>query len=478
MSKDIAVISMNGRFPKADKVEEFWDHLMQGMDCIGRKDPVVTDTGVNRKTVNAKGIINDIYDFDFSYFGISEYDAKLLDPQHRIFLQGCSELFDLAGYNLDRLDKKVSVYASAAPSTYLNSENFESPEEKMRVMIANTPDFIATKTSYYLNLNGESITVQTACSSSLAALHLACESLQKGNCDFAVAGGINIVVPQDVEYKWQKGMMHSSSGYCKPFSKDADGIVESSGFGVVLLKRLEDAKKDCDTIYAVIKGSAMNNDGKDKIGYTAPSIDGQRKVIEEAFADAQLKSVDQIGYVETHGTGTELGDSIEIESMGEFFKDVKNPIAIGSVKSNIGHTIRASGIIGFIKSVLVAYNGVIPATLYCEQENEDIAESGNLTLVKKATKFDIEKYIITNSFGFGGTNVSVILRPYREQELEKESAADAPRKSLVLDVIILPSANSIAAVGTPSSSARFFAATVTCLSSVVIFACFIKSSIL
>ncbi|MGR6765259.1 beta-ketoacyl synthase N-terminal-like domain-containing protein [Paenibacillus sp. T2-29] len=408
MSTDVAVVGVSGRFPGADNVQEFWSNIKAGKDTISRN-------GNNNETIYARGIIKDAYHFDANFFGLSDSETKILDPQHRLFLECVWEAIEDAGYNLDTYQGVISLFASCAPSTYQVEGKNMSEVEKMKIMLSNAPDFLSTRVSYLLNLRGESMVVQTACSSSLTAVHLACKSLENGYSDMALAGGVNLLLPQDSPYVYQEGMIYSSDGYCRPFDQTSNGTVESNALGVVLLKRLEDAINDGDHIYCVIKSTAINNDGNTKLGFTAPSIEGQVEVISTALAVSQIPA-ESIGYIETHGTGTKLGDAVEIDALKKSFKmftDRKEFCALGAVKGNIGHTIRASGIIGLIKTMFVVKEGVIPPIAHFENLNQDINLNNTPFYIPDTQKKWPEIYsirrAIVSSFGFGGTNVSVIV---------------------------------------------------------------------
>ncbi len=422
----VAIVGMAGKFPQADCVEEFWSNIQLGKDCITRKNSKEVLCRNTIKRVNARGCIRNVFDYDAEFFNISEKDVRLSDPQNRQFLECVWKAFESSGYDWDELPEKVSVYASSAPSTYLYQDAFNTPVERMNCYLENSQDFFASKISYKLDFKGESLNVQTACSSSLTAVYLACQSLNNYQCDMAIAGGANILLPQEKGYLFQKGLMYAEDGVCRPFDEKASGMVESNAVGVVLLKRLNEAVKDGDNILAVIRGGAMNNDGNDKLGYTAPSITGQKDVIQKAMEDANVMPTD-IGYIETHGTGTILGDLIEIEALKDNFKGVKTDIYLGSVKGNIGHTIRASGISGLIKTVLVLNNHVIPPMANHIKANPD------LELEKSCFKINTKPVVWNNrghsriagisSFGFGGTNVHLIVEEYcnaQERRTENE----------------------------------------------------------
>lgn len=411
----IAIIGMAGVFPEADDIDEFWENLLLGKDCILRGNADNDENlGVTKK-VEARGRIRDVFNFDTDFFEMPEKEAILSDPQNRIFLECIWRTFEGAGYNWDNLPKNVAVYASSAPSTYISQDAFSTPAEKMSCYLLNSQDFFATRISYKLNFMGESINVQTACSSSLAAVYLACQSLNSHRCDYAIAGGSNIFLPQENGYLFQEGLIYSHDGFCRPFDAEATGTVESNAIGTVLLKRYEDAVKDGDNIYAIIKGGAMNNDGRDKLGYTAPGISGQTDVICKALLDADV-APEKIGFIETHGTATKLGDVIEIEALKNVFGKERN-IYLGAVKGNIGHTIRASGIVGLMKTALILkYHIIPPVTNHLKLNPElKISDTGFHINTEKVIwdNNNSPRIAGVSSFGFGGTNVHLILEEYK-----------------------------------------------------------------
>lgn len=438
---DIAVIGMSGRFPGAMNIKEFWRNLCDGVESISYfTDGQVIKEGVAPEVlkkpgyVKAWGALEDIDRFDALFFGYSPREAEVLDPQQRIFLEESWKALENAGYDSEKFDGLIGVYASVGMNTY--AQNLKESHSSMglandyQIMISNDKDFLATRIAYKLNLEGPGITVQTACSSSLVAVHLACQSLVNGECDMALAGGVSIRLPQKSGYLYQEGMILSPDGHCRAFDKDAKGTVGGNGAGLVVLKRLEDAAADRDNIYAVIKGSAINNDGALKIGYTAPRIDGQARVIAEAQAKADIEP-ETITYIEAHGTGTPLGDPIEIEALTRVFNkktDKKGFCAVGSVKSNIGHTDASAGVTGLIKAVLSLYNKKIPPSLNFNSPNPEINFKDSPFFVNKFL-FDWKRNsgplrAGVSSFGIGGTNAHVILE--EAPAFSSDSTADLP----------------------------------------------------
>ncbi|CAI8732704.1 MULTISPECIES: non-ribosomal peptide synthetase [Bacillus] len=419
----IAIIGMSLRFPGANNPYEFWENLRNGKESISQisdedLDPASfhKDPKLFNSIVRAGGFIDNALSFDPEFFRISEQEAKYMDPQHRIFLECAWEAAENAGYNLDTLDRPVSLYAGCATGTYLSQTSGDvSIADQFQKDLMSRSTFLTTRVSYKLNLTGESMLVDTACSTSLVSVHMACQSLILGQSDYALAGGISIRFPQKTGYLYEPNFILSPDGHCRAFDKDAAGTVEGNGGGVVLLKRLCDALEDGDSIYAIIKGSAINNDGNMKIGYTAPSLKGQADVIARAQAAANV-SPDSISYIEAHGTGTKLGDPIEIEALTKVFRSQTNQkqfCGIGSVKTNIGHLGSAAGIAGLIKTTLaLKYKEIPPSLHYMEPNPEiDFANSPFYVCSSKTpwgTNNKLRRAGVS-SFGIGGTNVHVIL---------------------------------------------------------------------
>jgi acyl transferase domain-containing protein/thioesterase domain-containing protein len=424
---EIAIIGMSCRFPGSKNIEAFWQNLCDGVESISFfSDEELLSSGIDTTTlkkanyVKARAVLSDIELFDAAFFEFSPREAEVTDPQHRLFLECAWEAIESAGYDAQTDKHSIGVYAGVNPNSYLlnnlypNRELLESVDH-FQLMIGNDKDYLPTRVSYKLNLTGPSVNVQTACSTSLVAVHLACQSLQSGDCDMALAGGVSVGVPHKAGYLYQKGMIFSPDGHCRAFDAKAQGTVSSNGVGIVVLKRLEDAIADGDCIHAIIKGSAINNDGSLKVGYTAPSVEGQAAVISEAQAIAGIEA-DTITYIEAHGTGTTLGDPIEISALTQAFRahtHKKGFCAIGSVKTNIGHAASAAGVSGLIKTVLALKHHLLPPSLHFEQPNPqiDFANSPfyvNTTLSEWKTN-EIPRRAGVSSFGIGGTNAHVIL---------------------------------------------------------------------
>ncbi|MFA9394167.1 MAG: amino acid adenylation domain-containing protein [Halodesulfovibrio sp.] len=447
----IAIIGIACRFPGAADKDMFWKNLQSGKDVLTTfTEDELLENGVSSETLENSDYvrhgypIDDIEMFDASLFGYSPAEAKRIDPQQRLFLQCAWTALEDAGYAPDsRLH--TGVFASAKMSTYQNAlsdPNTIGTSAAFASVLGNDKDYIATRTSFKLGLTGPSFAVQTACSSSLAATHLAVESLISGECDMALAGGVSISIPQRVGYTYEEGMICAPDAKCRAFDKDAAGICASNGVGVVLLKPLENAVDDGDNIYAVIRGSAMNNDGANKAGFTAPSVSGQYNVIRDALSVAE-ESADNVSYVETHGTGTLLGDPIEIQSLTKAYRedtDASGYCAIGSVKTNVGHLDTAAGVCSLIKTALALHHEEIPATLHFSTPNPHIPFAAtpffpiaNSTAWKKRNDMRLAG---VSSFGVGGTNVHLIVQsaadivPLKKRETHPDAAqlasSDAP----------------------------------------------------
>ncbi|MDZ8110303.1 MAG: SDR family NAD(P)-dependent oxidoreductase [Nostoc sp. DedQUE12a] len=447
-SDEIAIIGITGRFPGANNVEKFWENLRDGVESISRfTDEELLAAGVEATVLNdanyvkVGSIIDGIELFDAAFFGYTPREAEITDPQHRMFLESAWEALESAGYDSESYKGKIGVYAGVTNSNYLftnlvsNKELIESIDA-LNIFIGNEKDNLSTQTSYKLNLTGPSINVQNNCSTSLIAVHLACQSLLNGESDIALAGGVSIAkLPQKSGYHYQEGVLHSPDGHCRTFDANAKGTVFGDGLGIVVLKRLEDAIADGDFIHAVIKGSAINNDGSLKVGFTAPSVHGQREVISEALALAGVEA-DTISYVEAHGTATPLGDPIEIKALTQAFRASTNQkgfCAIGSVKTNIGHLDTAAGVTGLIKTVLALKHQQIPPSLHFEKANPEIDFANSPfyvnTKLSEWKTTGLPRRAGVSSFGVGGTNAHVILE---EAPLIEESSASRSWKLILL----------------------------------------------
>jgi 3-oxoacyl-(acyl-carrier-protein) synthase/SAM-dependent methyltransferase/acyl carrier protein len=424
---DIAIIGLSCRFPGARNADTFWQNLQAGVESIARfQDSELLNAGVPPDVLNhphyvkANGDLGGIEEFDAAFFDYSAREAALMDPQHRLFLEHAWDAIEHAGYDTLTYDGAIGVFAGAGINSYLLNNLYATLDPTQlaslfQTVLANDKDFVTTRVSYHLNLKGPSITVQTACSTSLVAVHLACQSLLNGECDLALAGGVTVRVPQTSGYLYQEGLILSPDGHCRAFDAKAQGTVGGNGVGVVVLKPLQDALADGDAVYAVIKGSAVNNDGAGKVGYTAPSIEGQATVIQEAQAIAGV-TADSITYLEAHGTGTPLGDPIEIAALQQAFQTTtqrQNYCALGSVKTNIGHLDAAAGVASLIKTVLALNHQQLPPSLHIEQLNPNVDWTNSPfylnTQLRGWTSNGTPRRAGVSSFGIGGTNAHVIL---------------------------------------------------------------------
>ncbi|MBT8378443.1 MAG: type I polyketide synthase, partial [Ignavibacteria bacterium] len=421
---DIAIIGMAGRFPGAKNLDEYWKLLSQGKESVTFfSDEELKESGVSPSTYNdpnfikAAPILEDADKFDASFFGYSPRDARYMDPQQRLFLELASCSLEDGGYDPDKYQKPIGVFGGTAMNTYFLFSGLTQKfvTEYIPTLLGNDKDFLATKVSYKLNLKGPSLNIQSACSTSLVAVHLACQSLLSEECDMALAGATAIRVPLNTGHYYQESGIHTRDGHCRPFDANASGTIFGSGGGVVLLKKLKNALNDKDNIYALIKGSAINNDGRTKVDYTAPSVEAQAHVIIEAQANAGVKA-DQIQYVEAHGTGTFLGDPIEITALTKAFRtttDNKGFCAIGSVKSNIGHLDAAAGIAGLIKTVLALKNKKIPPSINFDSPNPEIDFENSPFFVNSVLSSwkneDTPLRAGISSLGIGGTNAHIVL---------------------------------------------------------------------
>ena len=440
-NRDVAIIGMSCRFPGANNIEEFWHNLCHGIESISWfEDEQILNSGLdaeligNPSYVKASPILEDIEGFDADFWGYTPKEACLLDPQQRLFMECAWEGLEDAGYDPVAFSGEISLYGGAATNTYLlnniypNRHTIDRQDDLQvinlssmggfQVTTTNDKDYLTTRTSYKLNLTGASVNVQTACSSSLVAVHLACQSLINAECDLALAGGVSVHSPQKMGYLYHEGMILSPDGHCRAFDADAAGTIFGSGAGMVVLKRLDRATEDGDRIYGVIKGSAVNNDGGTKVGYLAPNIDGQTRVVAEAlaFADVPPQSV---GYIEAHGTGTKLGDPIEVTALTQAYHyDTRKAgyCALGSVKTNVGHLQIASGIVGLIKTTLCLYHQQVVPSLHFSQPNPQIDFEHSPfyvnTQLQDWKRDNYPRRAGVNSLGIGGTNAHVIIEEF------------------------------------------------------------------
>ena len=458
---EVAVIGFAGRFPGAPDVDTYWRNLCAGRECLTRfSDAELLAAGVpaarlaDAAYVQVGGILAGIEDFDAAFFGYSPREAASIDPQQRLFLETAWTALEHAGYDASRSGAGIGVYAGVGRNTYLPEHVLaDSEDAEARLwhpaVLGNDKDFLATRVSYKLNLEGPSVVVQTACSTSLVAIHIAVQALLGGECDTALAGGATIRLPQLAGYHYLEDGILSPDGHCRAFDAAASGCVPGNGVGVVVLKRLADALADGDTIHAVVKGSAINNDGAGKAGYTAPRIDGQAAVIRAAQRVAEV-APDTIGYVEAHGTGTLLGDPIELAALTQAFQhDAGGPqyCAIGAVKTNIGHLDTAAGVAGFIKAVLAVEHNLLPPSLHFVTPNAKIDFAASPFYVNTSLRawpnVGTPRRAAVSAFGIGGTNAHVIL-----EQAPPLTVADSARPIMVL----LSSARSAAALEASSAA--------------------------
>jgi acyl transferase domain-containing protein len=433
---EIAIVGMSGRFPEAENVRQFWENLKAGRESTWSPDNEFSGTAQELESkghwVKVNSMIKNADTFDAAFFGFNPREAEMTDPQHRVFLECAWEAMEDAGYRAGDCLRHVGVFGGAALSGYIFSQLREGAHmlEILPAMIANDKDYLATRISYKLNLSGPSLTVQCACSTSLAAIHLACQSLVAGECDAALAGGISVAVPRIDRYYYMPGALLSPDGRCHAFDAKARGTTFAEGVGVVMLMRLEDALRDNYPIHAVILGSAINNDAGLKAGYTAPSIEGQMQVIRQAMAVAGIEP-SSVSYVEGHGTGTVIGDAVELTALTRVFRASTKKAGfcgLGSVKTNIGHLSTAAGVAGLIKAALALEHAVIPPSLNFEEPNHDfdLANSPfyvNNRLVPWTAEENRPRQAGVSSFGVGGTNAHVILRepPARQSSASNRS---------------------------------------------------------
>ncbi|MGW7531351.1 type I polyketide synthase [Amycolatopsis sp. NPDC054798] len=422
----VAIVGMACRVPGAADVRQFWRNLTAGVESVRRftraeqlAAGVPPEELDDPAFVPAAPVLDDMAGFDAAFFGMTPREAELADPQQRLFLELCHTALEDAGHPPGRVRGEVGVYGGTGVDDYLwrnirgNRRIWESAGRGL-TMVGNSPDYLATFTSYKLDLRGPSMTVQTACSTSLVAVHLACEALRSGECDLAVAGGTNIELPHHRGYLPRVGGVDSIDGHCAPFSEQASGTVWGSGGGTVVLKRLSEAVEDGDHVHAVILGNAVNNDGSEKVSFTAPGPKGQTAVIAQALSVAGVTPA-EIGYVEAHGTGTRLGDPIEIAALTEVFgrePRAGQRCAIGSAKSNIGHLSQGAGVVGLIKVALMVSNGLLPPSLNVTAPHPGIDFENSpfaVNTIARAWESSGPRRAGVSSFGFGGTNAHLVV---------------------------------------------------------------------
>ncbi|WP_424184823.1 type I polyketide synthase [Actinokineospora sp. G85] len=422
----VAVVGVACRFPGAEDVGAYWRNVAGGVESVSffSADELAA-AGVSPALsgrpdyVPARAVLADWDRFDAAFFDYSAREAELTDPQQRHFLEVAWSALEDAGYPPTGAPGRVGVYAGASASTYLLARIAADPSAvdllaSVQTQLGNAGDFLATRVAHRLGLTGPALTVQTACSTSLVAIHLACQSLLGAECDMAIAGGASIQFPQESGYLYQNGGILSKDGHCRAFDEAAGGVVMGSGVGAVVLKRWQDAVDDGDFVHAVVRGSAVNNDGSAKVGFTAPSVTGQAAVVVDALEVAGLDPA-TIGMVEAHGTGTALGDPIEVAALTQAwrrFTDATGFCALGSVKTNIGHLDAAAGVAGFVKAVLAVREGVLPPSLNFSAPNKEIDFAASPFYVNTGSRpwsSPGPRRAAVSAFGIGGTNAHVLL---------------------------------------------------------------------
>ncbi|MBI4997175.1 MAG: type I polyketide synthase, partial [Rhodocyclales bacterium] len=444
----IAIVGLAGRFPGARDLDEFWQNLKSGVESLAPfSDADLDAAGIapalrNDPNYVRRGTVLEGADlFDAAFFGISPREAQILDPQQRIFLECAWEALEHAGHGPGTFDQSVGVYGGMSMNSYLIAQVLRDPALVATVggyqlMLGNDKDFLCTRVSYKLDLHGPSMTIQTACSTSLVAVQVACQALTRGECDMALAGGVSLSFPQRGGYLYQEGMILSRDAHCRPFDANGGGTRAGAGCGIVVLKRLTDAVADRDTIHAVIRGAAINNDGAGKAGYTAPSVDGQV----EAIATAQmLAGIDarSIGYIEAHGTGTPLGDPIEIAALSQVFRATTSDTGfcrLGSLKANLGHLDAAAGVAGLIKTVLVLQHREIPPLVNFTEPNPqlDLAHSP-FCASAEASPWPAgpePRRAGVSAFGIGGTNAHVVVE--EAPQVDQSQSASGRKEQLLV----------------------------------------------
>ena len=427
-SRDIAIIGMAGRFPESPDLDAYWKNLRDGVECIREfSEEDLQKAGIGPETYRDQRYVNRGCDlagyesFDAGFFEMSPTEAEITNPQHRIFLQAAWETLEHAGYSPSSYEGAIGFYAGARHNSYVQRLDREPGVNYLQLLVGNEHDYLTTRAAFKLGLRGPALNVQTACSTSLVAVHTACEALLSGQCDMALAGGVSVAWPERRGYLYEDGMIFSKDGHCRAFDADATGTVFSPGSGLVLLKPLEPALEDGDTVYAVLRGVAINNDGDRKGSFAAPSVDGQAEVISEALAQQEIDPA-TISYVEAHGTGTVVGDPIEVAGLTKAYQahtGQRQYCGLGSVKTNIGHTDSAAGIAGLLKVVQAMKHRQLPPSLNFETPNPDLdLESSPFFIQTKLTDWESvgPRRAALSSFGLGGTNAHAVLEEAPELE--------------------------------------------------------------
>lgn len=426
LGSDIAIVGMSGKFSKSSDVRDFWEKLIKSQEMVHfYSDEELEALGIDLSNLSSEFVnldtsVEEGGYFDYKFFGYSYEEAQIMNPQTRMMHQQVWLALEDANIVTEK-NNNIGLFLSAGESFYWHAHSLLNPEDKINPFFQSQLSdsaFIHTLISYNLNLKGPSLNIDTACSSSLVAIHLACKSLLANECNVAIAGGVRLDSDQEIGYVYETGMIGAKDGHCKPFDASSSGTIRGNGAAVVVLKRLEEAVRENDTIYAVIKSTAINNDGKDKVGYTAPSVKGQSSVIRRALRMANV-APEEISYIEAHGTATKIGDPIEIESLNKAFNyNTNHKCSIGSVKSNVGHLGFAAGVAGVIKTALSLQNKLIPASLHFESPNPDIKfEQGPFVVNSVLSEWKPKKGETlkagVSSFGIGGTNAHAVLEEYK-----------------------------------------------------------------
>ncbi len=448
LAESVAIIGMAGRFPGASNIESLWKNIVDGVESITfYSEEELIKSGASAELikdhfyVRAASVISEPDHFDAEFFGFSPIEAELTDPQQRVFLECAFEALERSGYDPDDYPGAIGVFAGSGVNTYQFSlkrayeqEISTSTALQVAFVLGNDKDYLTTRTSYKLNLRGPSVCVQTACSTSLVAVHAACQSVLSGESDLALAGGVSVMNFRKEGYYYSEGGMYSPDGRCRPFDVDSNGTIFGDGVGIVVLKRADQAIKDGDRIHALIRGSAVNNDGGRKLGYSAPSVDGQAHAITEALAVAGIRP-EQLGYIEAHGTATQLGDPVEIAALTKVFRtstDQRQFCPIGSVKGNVGHLSAAAGVTGLIKAALAVEHGILPPSINFTEANPKIEMDSSPFYVGVRSSPWLAKNgprrAGINSFGIGGTNAHVVL----EEPPPINKADESPRSHHLL----------------------------------------------
>jgi amino acid adenylation domain-containing protein len=449
LDEPIAIIGFAGRFPGADSVDAFWSNLSAGVESISRfTDDELRASGIpehllaNPEYSKARGVLADADCFDAGFFGYQRREAELTDPQHRVFLETAWAALEHAGWPPERIRGRAGVFAGASMNTYLlhsvlarraASTEFlrDFQSGGYNVLVGNDKDYLATRVAFKLNLRGPAVSVQTACSTSLVAVCEAVESLRSGQCDVALAGGVSVTFPQKRGCLYQEGAITSPDGHCRPFDAEARGTVFGEGAGIVVLKRLSEAQADGDTVYAVIRGVGLSNDGSEKLSYLAPNIAGQAEAVARAWQQAGIDTA-TVGFIEAHGTGTPMGDPIEVAALAQVFHGTPGSCRLGSVKANIGHMEAAAGVTGLIKSALALHYRRIPATIHYRSPNPALTLDRTPFRVNSETEtWDTDKprRAGVTSLGVGGTNAHVALE---EAPPTRVSGPSWPQQLLVV----------------------------------------------